>query len=165
MQVEAGVRIIGEAAWRNCQRLQIVHLSSAVICLQNRVFRRCYALRTVLAPGCKQFGIKVFEECCSLMQIGTNSETTNQLAPQAQLMPRAFEKCTAMRPRRVLPDVYLNAVFLRLESCRCPCRQILHGLDLRPVNDVCNCSVLISDVQRSLRSWVLPLRTVNTCST
>ena len=97
MQVEAGVRIIGEAAWRNCQRLQIVHLSSAVICLQNRVFRRCYALRTVIAPGCKQFGIKVFEECCSLMQIGTNSETTNQLAPQAQLMPRAFEKCTALR--------------------------------------------------------------------
>ena len=97
VQVEAGIRIIGEAAWRNCQRLQIVHLSSAVICLQNRVFRRCYALRTVIAPGCKQFGIKVFEECCSLMQIGTNSETTNQLAPQAQLMPRAFEKCTALR--------------------------------------------------------------------
>ena len=97
VQVEAGIRIIGEAAWRNCQRLQIVHLSSTVICLQNRVFRRCYALRTVLAPGCKQFGIKVFEECCSLLRIGTNRETTNQLAPQAQLMPRAFEKCTALR--------------------------------------------------------------------
>ena len=31
------------------------------------------------------------------MQIGTNRETTNQLAPQAQLMPRAFEKCTALQ--------------------------------------------------------------------
>ena len=112
--------ITGEAAWRNCQRLQIVHLSSTVICLQTRVFRRCYALRTVLAPGCKQFGIQAFEECCSLMQIGANGDTTNQLAPQAQLMPRAFEKCTALRhlnfeqteydptnPRRCLPECCL----------------------------------------------------------
>ena len=28
--VDTGVRIIGEAAWRNCQRLQIVHLASTV---------------------------------------------------------------------------------------------------------------------------------------
>ena len=67
-------------------------LKSIMLCIG-----RCYALRTVIAPGCKQFGIKVFEECCSLMQIGTNRETTNQLAPQAQLMPRAFEKCTALQ--------------------------------------------------------------------
>ena len=97
VQVDTGIRIIGEAAWRNCQRLQIVHLSSTVLCLQTRVFRRCYILRTVLAPGCKQFGIQSFEECCSLIQIGANGDTTNQLAPQAELMPRAFEKCTALR--------------------------------------------------------------------
>ena len=97
VQVDTGIRIIGEAAWRNCQRLQIVHLASTVICLQTRVFRRCYALRTVLAPGCKQFGIQVFEDCCSLTQIGTSGDTVNQLAPQAELMPRAFEKCAALR--------------------------------------------------------------------
>ena len=51
----------------------------------------------VLAPGCKQFGIQAFEECWSLIQIGANGDTTNQLAPQAELMPRAFEKCTALR--------------------------------------------------------------------
>ena len=81
----------------NCQRLQIVHLASTVICLETRVFRRCYALRTAIAPGCKQFGIQVFEDCCSLMQVGTSEDTANQLAPQAELMPRAFEKCTALR--------------------------------------------------------------------
>ena len=43
VQVDTGLRIIGEAPWRNCQRLQIVHLASTVICLQTRVFRRCYA--------------------------------------------------------------------------------------------------------------------------
>ena len=97
VQVDAGYRIIGEGAWRNCQHLQIAHLASTVISLQTRVFCRCYALRKVLAPGCKQFGSQVFEECCSLMQIRISNDAANQLAPQAELMPRAFEKCTALR--------------------------------------------------------------------
>ena len=97
VQVEAGIRVAGEAAWRSCQRLQAVHLPSTVVCLQHGAFRRCYLLRAVLAPGCRQFGIKVFEACCSLTQIGATSHTTNQLAPQAQLRPRAFEKCAALR--------------------------------------------------------------------
>ena len=49
------------------------------------------------APGCKQFGVKVFEACCSLTQIGTTQHSDNILAPQAQLRPRAFEGCTALR--------------------------------------------------------------------
>ena len=99
VQVDAGYRIIGEGARRNCQHLQIIHLDSTVTSLQTQVFCRCYALRRVqvLAPGCKQFGAQVFEECCSLLQIGINNDTTNQLAPQAELMPRAFHKCTALR--------------------------------------------------------------------
>ena len=88
VQVEAGIRIIGEAAWRSCLRLQVVQLPNTVVCLQS------YAL---WPRGCKQFGIKVFEECCSLAQIGATSDATNQLAPQAQFRPRAFEKCTALR--------------------------------------------------------------------
>ena len=58
VQVDAGYRIIGEGAWRNCQHLQIVHLDSTVTSLQTQVFYRCYALRRVIAPGCKQFGGK-----------------------------------------------------------------------------------------------------------
>ena len=97
VKVDAGCRILGEEAWRSCQHLQIVHLDSTVISLQTRVFCRCYALRSVLAPGCKQFGAQAFEECCSLIQIGIRNDATNQGAPQAELMPRAFEKCTVLR--------------------------------------------------------------------
>ena len=97
VQVDAGYRIIGEGAWRNCQHLQIVHLDSTVTSLQTQVFHRCYALRRVIAPGCKQFGAQVFEECCALLQIGTTRDAINQLAPQAELMPRAFRKCTVLR--------------------------------------------------------------------
>ena len=75
----------------------VVKLPSTVVCLQDGVFRRSYVLRTVLAPGCKYFRICVFEECCSLVQVGVQSATTNQLAPQAQFRPRAFEKCSALR--------------------------------------------------------------------
>ena len=42
------------------------------------------------------FGRSVFEECCSLSQVGA-TVATNQLAPQAQVRPRAFEKCSALR--------------------------------------------------------------------
>ena len=97
VQVEAGIRIVGEAAWRSCQRLQIVHLPDTVVSLRHGAFRRCYVLRAVTAPGCKHFGIKVFEECCALNQIGTTRHPDNPLAPQAQLRPRAFERCTALR--------------------------------------------------------------------
>ena len=39
----------------------------------------------------------MFEECYSLVQIGDQSTTINQLAPQAQFRPRAFEKCSALQ--------------------------------------------------------------------
>ena len=88
VQVEAGQR---------CTRLQIVQLPSTVVCLQDGAFRRNYVLRTVTAPGCKYFGLWVFEECYSLAQIGDQSTTVNQLAPQAQFRPRAFEKCSTLQ--------------------------------------------------------------------
>ena len=65
VQVETGVHTIGEAAWQSCQRLQIIKLPDTVVCLQDGAFQRCYELRTVLVPGCKQFGRSVFAECCS----------------------------------------------------------------------------------------------------
>ena len=97
VQVEAGIHTIGEAAWQHCNRLQVVKLPNTVVCLLDGAFRRNYVLRTVLAPGCKHFGLWVFEECYSLKEVGDQSTTTNQFAPQAQFHPRAFEKCRALQ--------------------------------------------------------------------
>ena len=115
--VENGVKIVGEAAWRCCRQLQIVHLPDTVVSLLRGAFSRCQVLRVVVAPGCKYFGTKVFEECCSLTQVGAAHCPSNKLAPQAQLRPRAFQACTALRninlgtsesattyPNRCLPD-------------------------------------------------------------
>ena len=96
-EVEAGIHTIGEAAWQHCNRLQIVQLPSTVVCLQDGAFCRNCVLHTVIAPGCKHFGLWVFEECYSLAQIGDQSATVNQLAPQAQFRPRAFEKCSTLQ--------------------------------------------------------------------
>ena len=118
VQVDAGCRIIGECAWHNCQHLQIVHLDSTVLSLQTRVFSRCYALRRVLAPGCREFGAQVFEECVALLQVGLNNDTVNQLAPQAELWPRAFHKCTALRHINLEPSEHKPARLMRcLPEC------------------------------------------------
>ena len=58
VQVEAGIRIIGEAAWRSCLRLQIVQLPNTVVCLQNGVFRRSYALRASWLLGASSSGLR-----------------------------------------------------------------------------------------------------------
>ena len=95
--MESGIHTIGEAAWQHCNRLLIVRLPSTVVCLQDGAFRRNYALHTVEAPGCKYFGLWVFEECYASALIGDQRTTVNQLAPQARFRPRAFEKCSALQ--------------------------------------------------------------------
>ena len=68
--VEHGIRIVGEAAWRSCLQLQVVHLPETVVSLLHGAFSRCQVLREVTASGCNIFGTKVFEERCSRTQIG-----------------------------------------------------------------------------------------------
>ena len=79
-----------------CFHTEVRHVQVAAG-VRHGVFRKCYLLRAVMAPGCRHFGIKVFEACCSLTQLGAAPHPGNQLAPQAQFRPRAFEKCTALR--------------------------------------------------------------------
>ena len=152
----------------NCASGQHSHHS-----LQTRAFSRCYALRTVLAPGCKQFGAHAFEECCSLIQIGTHNDATNQLAPQAELMPRAFEKCTALRHLDLEKSAYNPARLTRVLPECCFLEAGLTTLTLPPdftwigpaACERCLQLQLVdlSHTQESQKSWDVPLRTVNTC--
>ena len=50
--------------------------------LLHGAFSKCQVLRIVVAPSCKYFGTKVFEECCSLTQVGAAHCPSNKLAPQ-----------------------------------------------------------------------------------
>ena len=156
--VEPGMRIVGEAAWRSCRQLQVVHLPDTVVSLLQGAFSRCRALRVVIAPGCQHFGAKVFEECCSPTQIGVTQCPNNILALQAQLRPRVFQGCTALQrldlgkegrgptyPNRSLPDccfleagivaLYLSSDFHRIGVAACTSCQQLQTVDL-PQTDV-----------------------------
>ena len=94
-----------------------VHLPETVVSLLHGALSRCQVPRVVTVPDCKHFGTQVFEKCCSQTQTGTAQCPGNVLAPQAQLRPRAFQGCTALRhlnlgmsgcgpayPNRCLPD-------------------------------------------------------------
>ena len=105
VQVEAGIHTIGEAAWQHCNRLLTVHLKDGV-------FRRSYVLHTVTAPECRYFGSWAVEECYAPAQVGDQSQTGNQLAPQARFHTRAFEKC------RTLQKLNFERTVERLQSLR-----------------------------------------------
>ena len=76
-----------------------VHLLDTVVSLGYGAFRRCYVLQAVTAPGWKQFGIKVFEACCSLTQIGTTHTLTTYWPPKRNF---GLELLKGVRPMRYL---------------------------------------------------------------
>ena len=98
VEVATGIQHVGIAAWQTCQQLQIVKLPPSVTSLAEGTFQGCYVLREVAAPGCVQFGPRVFAECCSLGRVGASHETedSNALAPGAQLGKYAFESCLTL---------------------------------------------------------------------
>ena len=94
VEVAAGAKHIGFAAWQGCQQLQIVKLPPSVISLEDGAFQGCYVLREVVAPGCVQFSRRVFAERCSLSKVGisNDAEATNDLAPWAVLPLKAVSR-------------------------------------------------------------------------
>ena len=69
VSVESGIRLIGAEAWQNCRQLRTVKLPATVVGISDNVFRNCKLPNSVLAPGCRNFGYKVFAECCSLQWV------------------------------------------------------------------------------------------------
>ena len=147
--VEHGIRIRGSCV----EELSTAAMPETVVSLLHGAFSRCQVLRVVTAPGCKHFGTKVFEECCSLTQIGVTRCPGNTLAPQAQLRPRVFQGCRALHhldlgksgcsptnPNRSLPDccfleagivaLFLPSDFNRIGTAACVSCQQLQTVDL-----------------------------------
>ena len=105
--VAPGITQIGSAAWQSRPQLQIVKLPPSVVSLQDGAFQGCYVFRQIEVPGCVQFGIRVFAECCSLSQVSPGKEACNALAPGAQIAP--FESPLGSLPDRCLAIARLCA--------------------------------------------------------
>ena len=59
VEVAAGIKHVGFAAWQGCQQLQIVKLPPSVLCLEDGAFQGCYVLREIWASGCVQYSRRV----------------------------------------------------------------------------------------------------------
>ena len=97
VQVEAGYHTIERQVWRYCHTLTIVKLPSSVVTIANAVFQGCYALSTVVMPGCLFLGARLFAECCALEQVGVLTEHSCRLARGATISPYAFEGCAKLK--------------------------------------------------------------------
>ena len=62
VSVESGIRHIGAEAWQDCRQLRIVKLPATVVGIADNAFRDCKLLNSVLAPGCRDFGVGTAKE-------------------------------------------------------------------------------------------------------
>ena len=57
----------------------MVKLPSTVVGISDNAFRSCKLLSSVTAPGCREFGYKAFDECCSLQWVSAADGIANQV--------------------------------------------------------------------------------------
>ena len=91
VSIEPGIRLIGPEAWQSRRQLRIVKLPATVVGISDNAFRSCKLLNSVAAPGCREFGYKAFDECCSLQWVYTAEGVANQLAAPPSLGIPSFE--------------------------------------------------------------------------
>ena len=93
VSVETGIRLIGAEAWQDCRQLRIVKLPATVVGIADNAFRDCKLLNSVLAPGCREFGYKVFSECCSLQRVYASGGAVNVFSGDTNFGQYLFQGC------------------------------------------------------------------------
>ena len=93
VSIESGIRLIGADAWQNCRQLRIVKLPATVVGISDNAFRNCKLLNSVSAPGCRQFGYKVFAECCSLQWVYAAEGVANRFSDDTKFGHYLFQGC------------------------------------------------------------------------
>ena len=92
-RLDAGFTAIGPQGWRYCHSLRIVKLPDTVVMLGYAAFQGCYSLQVAEMPGCVEFGVRVFAECCALESVGIIVDGGCHLAIGAIVSQYAFEEC------------------------------------------------------------------------
>ena len=78
-------------SWKkNCRQQLLAFLRTY------NAFRSCKLLSSVTAPGCREFGCKAFEECCSLQSVYTLMELPTSLATPPSLGITSFEAASTL---------------------------------------------------------------------
>ena len=67
--------------------------ASSVVRTADNTFRNCQLLNSVTAPGCVEFGQKVFAECSSLQWVHAIEGVANQFCSSTKLGHYLFRDC------------------------------------------------------------------------
>ena len=94
--LDVGFSTISPQAWRYCHSLRIVKLPETVVTLGYAAFQGCYSLQVAEMPGCVEFGVRVFSECCALESVGNIVDGGSHLAIGAIISQYAFEECAKL---------------------------------------------------------------------
>ena len=66
---------------------------STVVSISDNAFRSCKLLNSVTAPGCREFGYKDFDECCSLQWVYTTEGIANRFGSSTKFGHYLFRGC------------------------------------------------------------------------
>ena len=94
--LDVGFSAISPQAWRYCHALRIVKLPDTVVTLGYAAFQGRYSLQVAEMPGCVEFGVRVFSECCALESVGNIVDGGSHLAIGAIISQYAFEDCAKL---------------------------------------------------------------------
>ena len=88
--IPEGIKIIGNGAFKNCDKLENLELGSEVEILRREAFRGCKALKSVNLPkNVRKIGESVFRDCISITSL-------NVECAEMELGERAFENCASL---------------------------------------------------------------------
>lgn len=120
IRIPAGIREIGESAFKNCEKLEEVDFGGEVCILRSEAFRGCKNLREIRLPrNIKSVGESAFRDCISLKRAVVEND-------EIELGERAFENCAGME-ELVLPPGMSELYGSVFNSCKA-----LKRIDLPP---------------------------------
>lgn len=90
ISIPSGIKVIGNSAFKNCDKLEKIELGGEVEILKREAFRGCKSLKEVHLPkNVRKIGESVFRDCISMTSLTVE-------CAEMELGERAFENCATL---------------------------------------------------------------------
>ncbi|MCI9403928.1 MAG: leucine-rich repeat protein [Clostridia bacterium] len=112
--VPSGIRVIGEGAFKNCDKLEDIDFGTEVEVLNKEAFRGCKSLKEIrLAQNIRKVGESAFRDCI-------NAKSLSVECGKIELGERAFENCASLSEIELCDDIteIYGGVFNSCKSLR-----------------------------------------------
>ena len=90
LTIPEDVTVIGRAAFKNCEKLEQLHIGEQVRSIEREACRGCKSLKSLHLPsGLKKVGESAFRDCISMTSMSTDND-------DLELGERTFENCASL---------------------------------------------------------------------